>query len=171
MSRCSTQHGSLRRGKGLTILSPATSECCPFGPCSHYKCHSWERGRFPSSSTCRGISFVIGRTADTPSAPATGCCEPPEFHSRDRSDDTHRSSVHDVAPAALHEESKPPADFGNFNSRQILRKNVRRIISSCNFGHLDASFSNQPESQRSATSMGLILPSPVLWQIDSNTFR
>ena len=31
------------------------------------------------------------------------------------------------------------------------------------FGHLDASFSNQPESQRSATSMGLILSSPVLW--------
>ena len=42
-------------------------------------------------------------------------------------------SVQDVGPAVFHKESKPPADFRNFNPRQVLREHVRRTVFSRNF--------------------------------------
>ena len=43
------------RGRGLTVLLPATSAGGPFWPASHYKRHSWGRGRSLSSSACSGV--------------------------------------------------------------------------------------------------------------------
>ena len=41
--------------RGLTVFLPATSAGGPFWPASHYKRHSWGRGRSLSSSACSGV--------------------------------------------------------------------------------------------------------------------
>ena len=56
LSRCHSLHLTVTcRGRGLTVLLPATSAGGPFWPASHYKRHSWGRGRSLSSSACSGV--------------------------------------------------------------------------------------------------------------------
>ena len=52
MSRCSTQQGTLCRRRCLTVLSPATSECCPLNLVPTTSVIAGGAWAFPSSSTC-----------------------------------------------------------------------------------------------------------------------
>ena len=64
MSRCSTQRGTLCRGRGLTVLSPATSECCPLNLAPTTSVIAGGRGRSLPARLAVGFNAITVCAAD-----------------------------------------------------------------------------------------------------------
>ena len=139
MSPCSTQRGTLCRGRGLTVLSPATSECCPLNLVPATSVIAGGRGRSLPARLAVGSNAITVCAVDTPPR-----LQRPIAESRhDCSDSSHLSSINDVTPSAFDIESQCSTYRGDFHSWQILCQQVSGVLLSWDFGHLNFAFSHQ----------------------------
>ena len=102
MSRCSTQRGTLRRGRGPTVLSPATSECFPLNLAPTLSVIAGGRGRSLPARLAVGFNAITVSAVDTPprlQRPIAESCH-------DCSDSSHLSGINDVTPSAFDMETQ-----------------------------------------------------------------